>query len=179
MISYIALLRGINVGGQKKVPMAELRVALSALAFKNIHTYIQSGNVVFESSEKDTSILEVKIFSSIKKQFGFEVPVLVKTNLEMKAIFRACPFSEKKKVSSYFTLLNSAPEKELIDSLNTVAFDDEEIVATRNVVYFFSEKGYGKAKCNTNFIERKLKVTATTRNYKTMIKLLELSETKL
>ncbi|WAC01470.1 DUF1697 domain-containing protein [Lacinutrix neustonica] len=139
MISYIALLRGINVSGQKKVPMAELRAVLRACAFKNVQTYIQSGNVVFESSEKDTSILELKIFSSIKKQFGFEVPVLVKTNLEMKAIFRACPFLEKRKVSSYFTLLNTAPEKELIDSLNTVAFDDEEIVATRNVVYFFQK----------------------------------------
>lgn len=179
MIRYIALLRGINVSGQKKVPMAELREALSALAFKNIHTYIQSGNVVFDTSEKDKATLEAKIFRAIKEQFGFEVPVLIKTNLEMKAIFTACPFIEEKKVSSYFTLLNEAPKKELIDSLNTIAFDDEEIVATRNVVYFFSEKGYGKARFNTNFIERKLKVPATTRNYKTMIKLLELSETKL
>ncbi|MBJ6369751.1 DUF1697 domain-containing protein [Snuella sedimenti] len=79
MNTYIALLRGINVSGQKKVPMETLRKVLTNMGLKNVKTYIQSGNVVFQTMETNNSILEQTIFDAIQSQFGFEVPVLVLT----------------------------------------------------------------------------------------------------
>tara|TARA_R110002049_G_scaffold279949_3_gene459164 strand:+ start:23665 stop:24201 length:537 start_codon:yes stop_codon:yes gene_type:complete len=174
MKTYIALLRGINVSGQKKVPMVELRDLLSKLGLENVQTYIQSGNVVFQSSEESKNKLEDIIQKAIANYFGFEVPILVKTSKEIQNILDHCPFSEAKKENSYFTLLHSIPKIELIDSTSKVNYPNETFHITETCVYFYSSMGYGKAKCNNNFFERKLKVTATTRNYKTMIKLLSL-----
>lgn len=173
MKAYIALLRGINVSGQKKVPMAELRDLLLKAGFQKVQTYIQSGNVVFLSSDKPME-LEVKIQKIITSQFGFDVPVVVKTNEELQSIFDACPFSKDIKERSYFTLLHSVPDEELVKSTSQETYKNEMFVIKSNCVYFYSESGYGKSKCDNNFFERKLKVTATTRNYKTMLKLLSL-----
>ena len=175
MQTYIALLRGINVSGQKKVPMAELRELLSTLDFQNVQTYIQSGNIIFQTSEKNIQDLEMKIHEAMKNHFGFEVPVLVKTPKQMKHIFDACPFSEEKKINSYFILLYSKPDKDLVDGISTLSNENESFFITDQCVYFHSGIGYGKSKFSNNFFERQLKVTATARNYKTMLKLVELN----
>ena len=174
MKTYIALLRGINVSGQKKVPMAELRKLLSDLGLINVQTYIQSGNVIFQSSEKNRSTLEHLIQKAIAYHFGFEVPILVRMEREIKSILDACPFSKEKKENGYFTLLHSAPDEGLVKETNSISYPNEEFHISDTCVYFFSSIGYGNAKCNNNFFERKLKVDATTRNYKTMVKLLSL-----
>ena len=174
MNRYIALLRGINVGGQKKIPMAELRELLSKSGLKNVQTYIQSGNVIFESSEKDTQKLELDIHYSIKKKFGFEVPILVKTPEELLQIFDDCPFSEEIKMNSYFMLLFAIPDKNLVEEVAKMSYTDEEFVIMNTCIYFHSSIGYGRTKFNNNFFERKLKTVATARNYKTMVKLLSL-----
>ncbi len=174
MRTYIALLRGINVSGQKKVPMVELRKLFSDLNFKNVQTYIQSGNVIFQSVETNKTFLERMIQKGIVTHFGFDVSVLVRTSVDIKNILEACPFSEEKKINGYFTLLHSVPDKNLMDETSLISYPNEEFHLTDQCVYFFSSTGYGNAKCNNNFFERKLKVSATTRNYKTMIKLLSL-----
>jgi len=174
METHIALLRGINVAGQKKVPMAELRLLLEGVKFEKVQTYIQSGNVVFQSAIKDQSKLESLIQKAIKSHFGFEVPVLVIAPPTLKSILNSCPFSEENKQKSYFTLLKTVPEAENVEVLKAVKLVDEEIEITNTCVYFYSDIGYGKSKCDNNFIERKLKVNATTRNYKTMIKLIDM-----
>lgn len=175
MKTYIALLRGINVSGQKKVPMVELRKLFMKSGYQNVKTYIQSGNVIFQSSEENKRILEKIIQNDIKIQFGFDVPVLVKTQIELENILNNCQFSEEKKEASYFTMLHDFPENEAVLSTSKEVYINEEFIIKNDCVYFYSEAGYGKAKCNNNFFERKLKVTATTRNYKTMLKLLSLS----
>lgn len=175
MITYIALLRGINVSGQRKIPMAELRSLLGTLKFESVQTYIQSGNVIFQASEIDVIKLERLIKEAILKHFGFEVPILIKTAIQIQSIIDSCPFSEEKKEKSYFTLLHKIPDSNLVASINKLDYPNEEFVFSENCVYFFSERGYGSSKCNNIFFERKLKVAATTRNYKTMIKLLALS----
>ncbi|MFI1773165.1 DUF1697 domain-containing protein [Thalassobellus citreus] len=175
MNTYIALLRGINVSGQKKVPMAELRELLSKFGLENVQTYIQSGNVIFQHSEENKKALENNIQILILDHFGFEVTVLVRTSEELKAIFNTCPFSEVKKENSYFSILNAVPDVNLIEETQEIQYPNEEFVITNNCVYFYSSIGYGKAKCNNNFFERKLKVSGTTRNYKTVLKLLSLS----
>ena len=174
MPTYIALLRGINVGGHKKVPMSELRGLLTNAGFQNVQTYIQSGNVIFQSS-KIASELETKIQKLIHTHFGFEVSVIVKTNNELQAIFDRCPFSEEKKENSYFILLSDIPNEHLIEKTQEMIYENEEVVIKNDCLYFYSSTGYGRTKFNMNTYERKLKVAGTARNYKTMVKLLSLS----
>ncbi len=175
MKTYIALLRGINVGGHKKTPMAELRELLSKVGLENVQTYIQSGNVIFQSSEENKEKLESKIHNAIKNHFGFEVPILVKKREELQQIFDDCPFSEEKKSNSYFTMLHHIPREDLVKIASEKVYEGEEYQIIKGCIYFYCEKGYGQAKFNLNFFERKLKTTATARNYKTMVKLIAMS----
>ena len=175
MNTYIALLRGINVSGHKKVPMAELRELLSKMDFKNVKTYIQSGNVVFQSIRKDGKFLEAEIKNSILNHFGFEVAVLVRTRDELLKIFEDCPFSEDKKVTSYFAILSDIPDVELVNEASKKIYENEEYAIINDGLYFYCANGYGKAKFSLNFFEKKLEVNATSRNYKTMVKLLDMS----
>jgi len=177
MYTYIALLRGINVGGHKKVPMAELRELLTKSGLENVKTYIQSGNVIFQSSQVDVQSIKAKIQKVTFNTFGFEVSVLVLTREHLKRIFDACPFSEEKKPMSYFTMLSNTPSKELVKIASEKVYEGEEYYIINDCIYFFCEKGYGKAKFNMSLFERKLKVVATARNYRTMTKLLEMTST--
>lgn len=175
MITYIGFLRGINVGGQKKMPMAELRALLSKIGLQNVQTYIQSGNIIFQSDNNSAEDLSLNIHTSIKDHFGFEVPVLIKTPKELQQIFNDCPFTAEKKVSSYFMLLYEAPNREMVNQVLKISYPNEAFNITNDCIYFYCATGYGKAKMSNNFFERKLRVTATARNYKTMVKLLSLS----
>jgi len=171
MITHIAFLRGINVGGHKKIPMAQLRASLSKAGLEHVQTYIQSGNVVFQSLEKDKTALQLKIYNVIAASFGFKVPVLVMTQEELKHIFDSCPFSEKHKLTSYFMLLFETPEPHLVEDVSAITYPNEVFKITDACIYFYSTLGYGRAKCNNAFFEKKLKITATARNYKTMANL--------
>ncbi|RIA08643.1 uncharacterized protein (DUF1697 family) [Flavobacteriaceae bacterium MAR_2010_72] len=175
MKTYIALLRGINVSGQKKVPMAELRQLLTAKGLNEVQTYIQSGNVIFKSLEEDLQKLELTIHEAIKEGFGYEVPILIKTHNALQRIFEDCPFSEKIKQNSYFMLLFVSANKDLVKEISRLSYPEEKFYISNDCIYFHSSKGYGQSKFNNNFFERKLKVIATARNYKTMLKLLSLS----
>ena len=173
MITYIALLRGINVGGHKKMPMAELRELLKREGLGKVMTYIQSGNVIFKSMENEIS-LESKIEESIKAHFGFDVPVLVKSREELLEIFNACPFSRGIKEKCYFIVLNKTPERHLIDEVNKISYENEQFIVKKNCLYFYSSLDFGKTKFNMSTFERKLNVKGTSRNFNTMTKLLTL-----
>ncbi len=174
--TYIALLRGINVSGQKKIKMAELRVVLEDTGLKNVKTYIQSGNIVFESEEADREKLQEVITDAIQKGFGFDVPTLVVKKEDVKAILEANPFAnESEENKLYYVLLKNPPEKASAKQFKDLHFENEGYHITDTCVYLLCKKGYGKAKLNNNLIEKKLKVEATTRNQKTMEKLLEMT----
>ena len=175
MNTYIALLKGINVGGHKKVPMADLRNLLTESGFEDVKTYIQSGNIILKSSETNLQNLEHKIQKIIIEEFGFEVSVLVRIRQDLQRIFKDCPFSEEKKVKSYFTMLHTTPDSELVKVASEKIYEGEEYFIINDCIYFYCEKGYGKAKFNMNFFERKLKTIGTARNYNTMVKLLSMS----
>lgn len=175
MNSYIVLLKGINVGGHKKVPMAELRDLLTKSAYENVKTYIQSGNVILESSQKSIPKIEVQIKKDILDHFGFEVPVLIKTRKDLKRIFNDSPFSEEEKQKSYFIMLYDTPDSELVKVASEKVYEGEEYQIINDCIYYYSAKGFGQSKFNTNFFERKLNTFATARNYNTMVKLLSLS----
>lgn len=174
MKTYIALLRGINVGGQKKLKMADLKLLFGELGFEGVTTYIQTGNVVFTAKEGDG--LAAKISKEIQTKFGFEVPVLIKTATEIENVLANCPFNNPKKEASYFVLLETPPMKELVHILEQLEYPDEEFVITDTCVYMYCATGYGLAKLNNNLFEKKLKVAATTRNYRTLAKLVELAK---
>lgn len=173
MNRYIAFLRGINVGGHKKLKMADLKVMMEDLHFADVKTYIQSGNVVFNAKANDG--LSEMISKEIEKQFGWEVPVLVKTSDEIAKILKNCSFEKTKMETSYFMLLATPPKTDLIDALRKISYPNEEFVLTKECVYIYFENGLGNAKLNNNFFEKKLKVAATTRNYRTLLKLVELA----
>lgn len=173
MTTHIALLRGINVSGQKKILMADLRALFEVLGFSNVRTYIQSGNVIFQTSE--TKNLSEKISEAIKERYGWDVPVLVKTSTELQSILKASPFNSEKLKQSYFTLLSEAPSEENINQIKDLDYPNEEFHIIKNCVYLFYKNGAGRAKLGANLIERKLEVNATARNYRTLTKLIELA----
>lgn len=178
MKKFIALLRGINVSGQKQIKMSELKTLFEKSGFQNVETYIQSGNVIFSSKETSTEKLSLKISSAIKKQFGFDVQVIVVTPQEIEDALKKNPFIKKKKDTDklYIIFLSETPSKASINELNTTNYLPEEFVIDGRCVYLFVPNGYGKAKLNNNFFENKLKVFGTTRNLKTLNALLELTK---
>lgn len=175
MNQYIVLLKGINVGGHKKVPMAKLRQILTDSGFEKVRTYIQSGNIILQTEGKNISKIEESISKAILNHFGFEVSVLVKTRKDLQRIFDDSPFSEDKKKASYFMMLHDMPSKALVKEASEKIYEDEEYEIINDCIYYFYEKGLGKAKFNVNYFELKFNTFATARNYNTMVKLLSLS----
>ena len=176
--TYISLLRGINVSGQKLIKMEALKKMYSNLKFENIQTYLQSGNVIFFTLATDLKILENQITSQIEKEFGFNVPVIVLEVEWLKEIINQNPFAKdtQKDVSFLHVTFLSDQLKEIDrKSIEDKKQSGEEIEFAKNAVYLYCPNGYGKTKLNNNFLESKLKVKATTRNWKTVNELLKLA----
>jgi len=174
MKKYIALLRGINVSGQKLIKMTELKGHLEELNFKNVLTYIQSGNIIFEIEKTDTTILAIKIVEKIKEKYGWELPVIVKSETEWDFLFNNNPFITQKNLDIerlYVTFLGNQPSQILLNDFFKIDYSPEAFIINGNELYVFCPIGYGSTKFNNNYIEAKLKVKATTRNWKTIIKL--------
>lgn len=178
MTTYIAILRGINVSGQKIIKMAALKKMYENLNYENIKTYVQSGNVIFSSKEHDSKKLEVIISSAIKNEFGFEVPVIVLTVKILKTVIDNNPFAKDEIKDHSFlhvTFLADHPTQNHKEDIIEKKQPNEEIAFTSNAVYLYCPNGYGKTKLNNNFLENKLNVKATTRNWKTTAELLRLA----
>ena len=176
MTTYIALLRGINVGGHKKFTKAQQLEMLSGLGYDNTKVYLHTGNWIFETSERKEAIAQ-HISEAIQAQFGWKLPILVLPLSEIERIFQDCPFSEEKKKNSYFIILSEKPSDCLLKEVSSIQYPNEEIIIINNCIYFYVSKGYGRTKFNMNTFEKKLNVRATSRNYRTMTKLFELSTT--
>jgi uncharacterized protein (DUF1697 family) len=180
MIKYIAILRGINVSGHRIIRMEALRVSLAALGFKNIQTYIQSGNVVFETNEP-ASGLAAKIEKRILGDFGFEVTVLTKTAKELADIVRRNPFVKDKAIDlskSHVTFLSNDPPKNAAELLQPLVTGKEQFRITGRAVYLYCPNGSGNSKLSNPAIEKKLACSATMRNWNTTKTLLEMAEGK-
>lgn len=172
---FIAFLRGINVGGQKKIKMAELKICLEDSGFQQVVTYIQSGNIVVQSN-MDPIKVRSAIENAIRKVFGFEVPVLVTTADEIESILNKNPYlgiAEEKQL--YFVLPYNTPKKAFVSNLDPQDYPHEEFHITDNCVYLNCKIGAGKAKLSNTIVERKLQLTATTRNLRTMQKMVQLA----
>lgn len=174
MKKYISILRGINVGGHKKIKMAALRQMFTDLGFINVHTYIQSGNVIFSSESSDNQKLEKMIVGKIKQTFGFDVPVIILSADELTTTLNSNPFiKDNSKDLSYIhiTFLSEKPEPDLLKKIADTNFTPDEFVNIDRAVYLYCPTGYGNTKLTNTFFESKLKVTATTRNLNTATEL--------
>ena len=180
MPTFISILRGINVSGQKQIKMADLKALYETLNLKQVTTYIQSGNVVFSSNKKiSTKVVETEIESAIKKHYGFDVPVLLRSHTEWKTTIKNNPFAKDadKDVSKmHVVYLANKPDLSSIEKLENAKQVSEEFQITGNQVYLYCPNGYGKTKLSNNFLEKVLKTTATTRNWKTVNKLQEIAD---
>ncbi|MEZ4874268.1 MAG: DUF1697 domain-containing protein [Flavobacteriaceae bacterium] len=175
MNTYIAFLRGINVGGQKKFPKAHQLELLSAMKLEEPQVYLHTGNWIFKSNESK-AVLEAKLLKAIEKRQGWQAPILLKTASEIAEIVKECPFREQEKVKSYFILLFEPPSVERAEAVEAISFEGEKFVLTPQCVYLYSAVGYGNAKLNNNFFEGKLKLNATTRNFNTLTALIGMTK---
>jgi uncharacterized protein (DUF1697 family) len=175
----IAILRGINVGGKRKILMADLKSMFEGMKLSNISTYIQSGNVIFDSAEKINDLeLSKKIETAIDKIFGFSVPVVIRTPKEIEQAISHNPFyREGTEITNlHLTFLNEKPINENLQQAESYNAEPDKFVIKEKDIFIYCVGKYHKSKLTNNFFEKKLKVSATTRNWKTVLKLLELSK---
>ncbi len=171
------MLRGINVSGQKMIRMQDLQALYESLKLTNVRTYVQSGNVVFDSKEKDSLKLTKLIENKIEKTFSFSVTVFIRDAKNLKRIIDNNPFAKRNEDSKklYVTFLYSNSvlmDKKNLDVPNN---DSDEYYLGEEEIYIFCPNGYGRTKLNNNFFERKLKMPATTRNWNTVSALYEMA----
>jgi len=178
METFIALLRGINVGGRNKILMPALKKCLLGLGFNRVETYIQSGNIIFQTTQnQDISSLKTKIEQAIAKEFNLQIEVFILSSEELLAVKNATPWINLgAEQSAYFHF--SFLEKNPTDSQTALAgdFRPDEWFWGEKVIYIYCPNGYGKTKLHNTFIEKKLKLFATTRNFNTVEKLLSLCQ---
>ncbi len=179
MQSFISILRGINVSGQKKILMADLKVLYEDLKFKDVKTYIQSGNVIFKSAEKSSNAgLAKRIEEAIFKKYSFDVPVIIRSEDEMKQIISENPFLKGKNIDEkklHITFLSEIPSEENAMSIQSMDFFPDRFIIRNKEIYLLIPGSYGETKISNAFFEKKLKIKATTRNWNTVNKLTEMA----
>ena len=177
MPTWIAFFRGINVGGNNPLAMRDLTALLKKLNCADIRTYIQSGNVVFLSSEGKADSLSRRITSTVAREHGFEPLVIVLDEKELAKALAGNPFpkavSDPKSLHLYF--LAAKPKPTDVESLKELSTKTERIAVKDRVLYLHTPDGFGKSKLAAA-IERRLKVDATARNWHTAAKMLELAQ---
>ncbi|MER5472397.1 DUF1697 domain-containing protein [Streptomyces sp. NPDC002685] len=177
--TYAALLRGINVGGAKKVPMAELRTLMEGLGYGDVRTYLQSGNAVFSSGRGDEESLAEELSEAIEKHFGFGVGVLVRDHGYLKAVREACPFpaAELEAKQLHITYFSEPVDAGRFASVEPAAFLPEEFRLGDRVLYLYAPDGLGRSKLAEALAKPRLLkgVLATSRNWNTVVKLEELT----
>ncbi|MEM6297646.1 MAG: DUF1697 domain-containing protein [Bacteroidota bacterium] len=179
MEKKIAILRGINVGGRRKILMEDLRELFAQQGFESVRTYIQSGNILFETTSEDSnSTLERQLEAAITARFGFDVPVIIRTSKELQAAAQQNPFySEDADISSlHLTFLNDIPTKENYQKALSKDYAPDAFSLKEKYVFVRCEGKYHKSKLSNAFFEKHFQVNATTRNWKTVLKLVELSK---
>ena len=156
--------------------MAQLRQFLSEdKAFENVQTWIQSGNVILDSELSATAIAE-KVNTIIKENIGADLKIIVKTPVEIQTVLTNNPFENSYDISRvFFTLFNNIPDEKLVSVLQSQDFGEDKFIFTPHAIYLFIPGSAAKTKLNNNFLERKLKIDTTTRNFNTLSKLLALS----
>jgi len=175
MVTGIALFRGINVSGHKMIKMNVLKALFESLGLQNVRTYLQSGNVVFDCEEKSIEFLGKRIEEKVLHSLNLTVPVILRSGRQVEKILLNNPFLKGRNEDAghlYVTFLSEEPSPANIEKLKEAKSDtsDEYILSGREI-YLFCPGGYGNTKLSNNFFESKLKIMATTRNWRTVNRL--------
>jgi uncharacterized protein (DUF1697 family) len=177
--TYAALLRGINVGGAKKLPMADLRTLMEGLGYQDVRTYLQSGQAVFASDHGDEESLAAELTGAIEKRFGFAVDVIVRDHAYLKAIADACPFpaAELEAKQLHVTYFSAPVDAERFAEIDQAAYLPEEFRLGDRALYLYAPNGLGRSKLAEHLSKPRLNkgVIATSRNWNTVVKLVEMT----
>ena len=172
MTRYAAMLRGINLGSRNRVAMPALRELFEALGFSDIETYVQSGNVVFSATSKPSA---VTIAKRIAKDLDVTSPVLIRSATELAKIVKGVPFKGDPG-TFHVTLLEDKPKAADVKAIDAERYAPDEFAVVGKDVYLRCPKGYGVSKLSNAFWEKKLGTVATTRNWKTITNLRDLTK---
>jgi uncharacterized protein (DUF1697 family) len=178
-VIYVALLRGINVGGKNKIPMPKLRSLFEDLGHGEVTTLLQSGNVVFQGPSRASGKIIAGIEHGISETFGLEVTVLLRTHLEMKHVIAGNPFRTRDAEfkSLHVMFLATAPAPAVVGKLDPDRSPPDEFQVGGREVYLRYPNGSGRSKLTIDYFERALGTSATARNWNTVTKVLTLMET--
>ena len=175
----IGLLRAVNVGGRNLIRMEALRAICKALKFRDVQTYVQSGNVVFKTDARDPAPLAGRIEKAIEKSAGFRPSVILRTTAEMRDVIARNPFAGRRDIEPgklLVVFLASDPGAAARDAVQKIKTDPEELRASGGEVYIYYPGGMGRSKLSWTGIEKMLKVAGTGRNWNTVTKLLAMAE---
>ena len=186
MASHVALLRGINVGGRNKVPMAELREVVTSLGHTGVTTYIQSGNVMFTTEETDTATLAADLEAAITAKFGITSAVVVLSRDELARILSDNPYPTDEPKRVHVVFLGAEPSQELLDRIRAAESaaaakgSRDTFTAIGNALFLHTPDGYGNSELSEALFRivgtGKYQLAATARNWSTATTLLSLSE---
>jgi uncharacterized protein (DUF1697 family) len=177
MTRYASMLRAVNVSGQRKLKMTELRELCESLGHSDVETYLQSGNILLTTRMAQTK-LGPSLSDAIAREFGYsDVDVLVWTAGELASLIQTNPFLARgcDPAKLHVTFLARDPGAVAIESIGTDRYIPDEFAAGKKAVYVYCPNGYGRTKLNNAFFERKLDVPATTRNWQTVSNLYALT----
>ena len=177
MTKYLALLRGINVSGHNMIKMDALKKMLENMGFQNVETYIQSGNVFLESEEENAASIGFKIKQEIAKVFGYDVPIVMVSKTDLELCFKNNPFLKEKEYDIkklYVAFISKELTSSAINDLKISNFKPDEAAIDGSRIYIKYAIGAGKTNLDQKYIEKKLNVVATIRNWNTVTKLLEM-----
>ncbi|WP_217547016.1 DUF1697 domain-containing protein [Streptomyces sp. GbtcB6] len=179
MTTYAALLRGINVGGNKKLPMAELRALMTGLGYDSVQTYLQSGQAAFTAAHGDTESLAAELAKAVEERFGFSADVLVRDHAYLKAVVEACPFpaAELAAKQLHVTYLSEPVAPERYADIDPAAHLPEEFRLGDRALYLYAPDGLGRSNLAEALSRPRIHkgLIATTRNWNTVVKLVELT----
>jgi uncharacterized protein (DUF1697 family) len=175
--SYVALLRGINVGGKNKLPMSDLVTLFTKAGCSEVRTYIQSGNVVFGATPRVAGRIPREIAARIERDLGLRVPVIVRAAHELERVARTNPFlvRDADEDTLHVMFLASAPKPSAVSTLEPTRSPPDEFAVVGSEVYLRCPGGLGRSKLTNAYFDAKLATTSTCRNWRTVRKLLELA----
>src|SRR5213594_417833 len=179
MAVIISMLRAVNVGGHNKIKMDALRALYESLKLRDAQTYVQSGNVIFTTKERDLAALGKRIQNAIERKFGFRPDVILRTSSELRDVIARNPFAKRRGIEPsrlLVTFLAEDPGAEARDKVRSIKADPEELRADGSELYIYFPNGIGRAKLSLAAIERALKTPGTGRNWNSVTKMLEMAE---
>lgn len=168
---YIAMLRGINVGGHKRIKMDQLRASFEELRFEHVSTYIQSGNVVFKTRKTSTSVLSSSIEKQILNDFGFAVSVITRSSDEIAKAIELNPFVKERGIATeklHVMFLSAAPKPSALQKLADLTAAPDQLCCLDREIYFYLPNGASGSVLMKSPVDRVLAVVTTTRNWKTV-----------